>query len=88
MHNIWYIWIAYIAGSGTTFFIMRGMMKHLRRGNALLRNESDYYYMLMKVAFKSLHHHEQELFDTSDEVRRIKETYYKNQERINKTGKY
>ncbi len=88
MSNIAFIWIAYLCGSLTTYIIMRGMIKHLKKGNALLRNESDYYYMLMKVAFKTLHHNEQEKFDSSAEVSRIKQTYRENEARINQTGKY
>ena len=50
MDNIYYIWLAYIAGSFTTFLIMRGIIKFLRKSNAHIRNESDYYFLLMKLA--------------------------------------
>lgn len=88
MDNIYYIWLAYISGSITTYIIMRGMIKHMRKSNAHIRNESDYYFMLMKLAFKMLHHSDQELFESMPEVKRIRKTFYDNKKRIERTGKY
>ena len=88
MDSIWYIWIAYICGSVTTYIIMRGMIKFMRTSNAHLRNESDYYFMLMKLAFKMLHHADQELFESMPETKRIRKTFDDNKKRIERTGKY
>ena len=88
MDNIYYIWLAYIAGSFTTYIIMRGMIKLLRKSNAHIRNESDYYFLLMKLAFKMLHHADQELFESMPETKRIRKTFNDNKKRIERTGKY
>ena len=88
MDSIYYIWISYICGSITTYIIMRGMIKYLRKSNAHIRNESDYYFMLMKLAFKMLHHADQELFESQPETKRIRKTFYDNKKRIERTGKY
>lgn len=88
MDNIYYIWLAYIAGSFTTYIIMRGMIKFLRKSNAHIRNESDYYFMLMKLAFKMLHHADQELFESMPETKHIRKTFDDNKKRIERTGRY
>lgn len=88
MDSIWYIWIAYICSSVTTYIIMRGMIKLLRKSNAHLRNESDYYFLLMKLAFKMLHHADQELFESMPETKRIRKTFDDNKKRIERSGKY
>ena len=88
MDNIYYIWLAYIAGSFTTYIIMRGMIKLLRKSNAHIRNESDYYFLLMKLAFKMLHHADQELFESMPETKRIRKTFDDNKKRIESTGRY
>ena len=92
MDNIYYIWLAYIAGSFTTYIIMRGMIKFLRKSNAHIRNESDYYFLLMKLAFKMIHHADQELFESMfesmSETKRIRKTFDDNKKRIERTGKY
>ena len=88
MDNIYYIWLAYIAGSITTYIIMRSMIKHMRKSNAHLRNESDYYFLLMKLAFKMLHHADQELFESMPETKRIRKTFDDNKKRIERTGRY
>ena len=88
MDNIYYIWLAYIAGSFTTYIIMRGMIKLLRKSNAHIRNESDYYFLLMKLAFKMLHHADQELFESMPETKRIRKTFDDNKKRIERTGRY
>ena len=83
-----YIWIAYICGSVTTYIIMGGMIKLLRKYNAHIRNESDYYFLLMKLAFKMLHHADQELFESMPETKRIRKTFDDNKKRIERTGRY
>ena len=83
-----YIWIAYICGSVTTYIIMCGMIKFLRKSNAHIRNESDYYFMLMKLAFKMLHHSDQELFESMSETKRISKMFDDNKKRIERSGKY
>ena len=88
MDSIYYIWIAYICGSITTYIIMRGMIKFLRKSNSHLRNESDYYFSLMKLAFKMLHHSDQELFESMSETKCIRKTFDDNKKRIERTGKY
>ena len=88
MDSIWYIWIAYICGSVTTYIIMCGMIKFLRKSNSHLRNESDYYFLLMKLAFKMLHHADQELFESMPETKRIRKTFDDNKKRIERSGKY
>lgn len=88
MDSIYYIWIAYICGSITTYIIMRGMIKFLRKSNAHIRNESDYYFLLMKLAFKMLHHADQELFESMPETKRICKTFDDNKKRIERTGRY
>ena len=88
MDSIWYIWIAYICGSVTTYIIMRGMIKFLRKSNANIRNESDYYFLLMKLAFKMLHHADQKLFESMPETKRIRKTFDDNKKRIERTGRY
>ena len=88
MDSIWYILIAYICGSVTMYIIMRGMIKFLRKSNAHIRNESDYYFLLMKLAFKMLHHVDQELFESMPETKRIRKTFDDNKKRIERTGRY
>ena len=88
MDSIWYICIAYICGSVTTYIIMRGMIKFLRKSNAHISNESDYYFLLMKLAFKMLHHADQELFESMPETKRIRKTFDDNKKRIERTGRY
>ena len=88
MDSIYYIWIAYICGSITTYIIMRGMIKFLRKSNSHLRNESDYYFLLMKLAFKMLHHSDQELFEYMSETKCIRKTFDDNKKRIEHSGKY
>lgn len=88
MDSIWYIWIAYICGSVTTYIIMRGMIKFLRKSNAHIRNESDYYSLLMKLALRMLNHSDQELFESMPVTKRIRKTFDDNKKRIERTGKY
>lgn len=88
MDSIWYICIAYICGSVTTYIIMRGMIKSLRKSNAHIINESNYYFLLMKLAFKMLHHADQELFESMPETKLIRKTFDDNKKRIERTGKY
>ena len=82
MDSIYYIWIAYICGNITTYIIMRGMIKFLRKSNAHIRNESDYYFTLMKLAFKMLNHSDQELFESMPETKSIRKMFYDNKKRI------
>lgn len=88
MDSIYYIWISYICGSIVTYIIMRGMIKYMRKSNAHIRNESDYYFMLMKLAYKMLHHDDRELFESMPETKRIRKTFDDNKKRIERTGKY
>ena len=88
MDSIWYIWIAYICGSVTTYIIMRGMIKFLRKSNAHIRNESDYYFLLMKLFYKTLSSEQQKEVDEGRELRVIRATRQQNIERIKRTGKY
>ncbi len=46
MDSTHYIGIAYIAGSITTYIIIRCVIKYLRARNAVLMSESDYHYMM------------------------------------------
>lgn len=85
---IWYIWMAYLAGTFTTFIIMRGMIKHMRRVNAELMNESDYYFMMGKVFYKTLSSEQQKEVDEGRELRVIRATRQQNIEQIKRTGKY
>ena len=88
MDSIYYICIAYICGSITTYIIMRGIIKFLRKSNAHIRNESDYYFTLMKLALKMLHHDDQEQFESQPETKRIRKTFNDNKKRIERTGRY
>ena len=45
-------------------------------------------FLLMKLAFKMLHHSDQDLFESQPETRRIRKTFEDNKKRIERTGKY
>ena len=85
---IWYIWLAYLAGTFTTFIVMRGMIKHMRARNAELMNESDYHFMMGKLFYKTLSSEQQKEVDDCREIREIRETRLRNIKQIRKTGKY
>ena len=85
---ILYIWMAYLAGTFTTFIVMRGMINHLRARNAELMNESDYYFMMGKVFYKTLSSEQQKEVDEGRELRVIIAARQQNIERIKRTGKY
>lgn len=88
MDSIWYIWIAYIAGSLTTYIIMRGMIKFLRARNAELMSESDYNFMMGKLFYKTLSSEQQKEVDEGCELRMIRAQHWRNIEKIKHTGKY
>ena len=88
MDNIYYIWLAYIAGSFTTFLIMRGMIKYLRARNAELMSESDYHFMMGKLFYKTLSSEQQKEVDECRELRMIRAKHRQNIEKIKRTGKY
>lgn len=88
MDSIYYIWLAYIAGSFTTFLIMRGMIKYLRARNAELMSESDYHFMIGKLFYKTLSSEQQKEVDECRELRMISAQHWQNIENIKRTGKY
>ena len=88
MDSIYYILIAYIAGSITTYIIMRGMIKFMRKSNSHLRNESDYYFMMGRLFYKTLSSEQQKEVDEGRELRMIRAQYRQNIEMIKRTGKY
>ena len=47
-----------------SFVWFKYVFMFLRKSNAHIRNESDYYFTLMKLAFKMLNHSDQELFES------------------------
>ena len=88
MDSIYYIWIAYIAGSVTTYIIMRGVIKYLRASNAELMSESDYHFMMGKLFYKTLSSEQQKEVDEGRELRMIRAQHRQNIEKIKRTGKY
>lgn len=88
MDSIYYILIAYIAGSITTYIIMRGMIKFMRKSNSHLRSESDYYFMMGKLFYKTLSSEQQKEVDEGRELRMIRAQHRQNIEKIKRTGKY
>lgn len=88
MDSIWYIWIAYICGSVTTYIIMRGVIKYLRASNAELMSESDYHFMIGKLFYKTLSSEQQKEVDEGRELRMIRAQHRQNIEKIKRTGKY
>ena len=88
MDNIYYIWIAYICGSITTYIIMRGMIKYLRARNTELMSESDYHFIMGKLFYKTLSSEQQKEVDESRELRMIRAKHRQNIEKIKRTGKY
>ena len=88
MDSTHYIGIAYIAGSITTYIIMRGVIKYLRASNSHLCSESDYYFMMGKLFYKTLSSEQQKEVDEGRELRVIRATRQQNIERIKRTGKY
>ena len=88
MDSIYYILIAYIAGSITTYIIMRGVIKYLRARNAELMSESDYHFMMGKLFYKTLSSEQQKEVDEGSELRMIRAQHRQNIEKIKRTGKY
>ena len=88
MDSIYYIWIAYIAGSITTYIIMRGVIKYLRARNAELMSESDYHFIMGKLFYKTLSSEQQKEVDEGRELRMIRAHHRQNIEKIKRTGKY
>lgn len=88
MDSIYYILIAYIAGSITTYIIMRGVIKYLRASNAELMSESDYHFMMGKLFYKTLSSEQQKKVDEGRELRMIRAQHRQNIEKIKRTGKY
>lgn len=78
----------FIVASCIAFLTYKRTMHDMRVANAMLRNDSDYYYTLQEIMFKDLHHRDQELFNLDPEVRRIKHQYEENKKAIMKNGKY
>lgn len=85
---ILYIWMAYLAGTFTTFIMMRGMINNLRARNAELMSESDYHFMMGKLFYKTLLSEQQKEVDEGRELRMIMAQHQQNIERIKRTGKY
>ena len=90
MDSIWYILIAYICGSVITYVIMRGIIKHLRKCNAHLRNESDYNFKLVELRNLFVIDLPTEQINKMMKMQKngIDKQYRANIERINRTGKY
>ena len=88
MDSIYYIWIAYICGSITTYIIMRGMIKYLRARNTELMSESDYHFMMGKLFYKTLSYEQKKEVYEGRELRIIMAQHMQNIEKIKRTGKY
>lgn len=86
---MWYLILGWILGLIVTLFCMMRYTNQLRLANAHLRNESDYYFHLMKEASNYAH-----MLDvpTQSKIHQKnmshKQQYNANIERINSTGKY
>lgn len=77
-----------LVGQFVVLFFTLIMHKRMSKANALLANESDRYYHLTRIAYKSLNHKEQEDFENGDEVRKVNETFYSNKKSIEEGNKY
>lgn len=64
------------------------MYKRMSKSNALLANESDRYMILLRIARKGMHHHQQEEFDNSAEVKSVNERFFANKRSIEDGNKY
>lgn len=84
----WQILIAYLAGTATTFVIMLGVIKYYRKANAYLMAENDYYYVMNRLFYKTLHSLQQKEVDESIEMRKILLNHKYNIDRVRRTGKY
>lgn len=80
--------VGFITASALAILMAKKQFDAMRKANVYLRNESDFYFLLQKIHFKNLHHHDQELFNIDPEVMGIKRRYQLNNESIAKTGKY
>lgn len=85
---VYYIWLAYISGTVTTYIIMRGMIKHMRKTKAELMAETDYHFMMGKLFYKTLSSEQQKEVDEGRELRMIRAQHKQNVEKIRRTGKY
>ena len=64
------------------------MYKRMSKSNALLANEADRYMILLRIARKGMHHHQQEEFDNSTEVNSVNERFFANKKSIEDGNKY
>lgn len=84
----WHICIAYLCGSATTFIVMSSVIKHLRKANAKLMAESDYYFMIGKLFYNAMSSEQQKEVDEGIELRMIRDDHHRNINKIKHTGKY
>ena len=80
--------LAFIAGQVVMFYFTWVMYKRMSKANALLANEADRYMILLRIARKDMHHHQQEEFDNSREVKSVNETFFANKKSIEDGNKY
>lgn len=80
--------LAFIAGQVVMFYFTWILYKRMSKSNALLANESDRYMILLRIARKDMHHHQQEEFDNSIEVKNVNATFFANKKAIEEGNKY
>lgn len=85
---IGYIWLAYIVGVICAYLICMRNNKKLKKANAQLANESDFYFLTGQMMFKMLTDDQRAEHESSDAYKHAIEAFQKNKRDINNKGTY
>lgn len=85
---IGYIWLAYVVGVVCAYLICNRNNKKLKKANAQLANESDFYYLTGQMAFKVLTSEQQYELENSEAYQHAMKAFQENKREINDKGTY
>lgn len=85
---IGYIWLAYVVGVVCAYIICNRNNKKLKKANAHLANESDFYFITGQMMFKKLTPDQQAEHESSPEYQRAIEAFQSNKRDIDNKGTY
>lgn len=80
--------ILYVTATLVTLFFCYSHIKYLRKANALLAAESDYYFVLQKLFWNTMSSEQHKEIAEGRELRQLNEQHKRNVANANKTGRY
>lgn len=88
MESLTIVAVSFIMGFTLAAIFYKSSIKRVRKANAMLMNESDYYCLKSNILWRKMHPVvRRELLD-GIELKTLDENYKRNQKSIEKTGVY